>query len=255
MIDRAVVPGQWNSVFPQNYGFEECCGGHNFGPAIREYYLLHYIFKGEGTFWKEGRAHSVSSGDAFVICPDEVTTYTASETNPWSYCWLGFQTAGELSFLDQPVIRQAPVGYVFEQLRECCHQDDPGCRIYALTFELLWRLSQRSMVSGSHQGNYAVYARTHLENSYMTAITIEEIAKTLHIDRRHLTYVFRKTYGISPQTFLMELRMKKAREFLEKGYSVSDSAIMAGFADLSNFSKKYKAYYGICPRLQKGGGG
>jgi AraC-like DNA-binding protein len=49
----------------------------------------------------------------------------------------------------------------------------------------------------------------------------------------------------------MEVRMKKAREFLRGGYSVSDTAAMVGFSDLPNFSRKYKAYYGISPRDEK----
>jgi transcriptional regulator GlxA family with amidase domain len=85
----------------------------------------------------------------------------------------------------------------------------------------------------------------------MAAVTIEDLANTLHIDRRHLTNVFRKSYGISPHAFLMELRLNKAREFLRSGCSVTDAAAMAGFSDLPNFSKKYKSRFGLCPRDEK----
>lgn len=251
MISRTVMTDQWNSLIPLVFGYQKCPPGHNFGPAIREHYLLHYVFSGTGTFYKAGEHHSVSPGDIFVIHPGEVTTYTASEENPWHYCWLEFRLDGTPECLLEPVIRQPPVRHVFENLVDAADSDTTSCRIYALAYELLYLLSQTSGHSVQMQSNYAEYAKAHLENAYMMSVSIEDIAKALHIDRRHLTKVFRQTYGVSPQTFLMELRLRKAREFLEKGYHVTDSAAMAGFSDLSNFSRKYKQFYGITPVRQR----
>jgi AraC-like DNA-binding protein len=251
MIDCVVVPGTCHGIAPIYYGYEECAPAHRFGPAVRDYYLLHYIFRGGGTLYKNGQAYSVQQGDVFVILPNEITTYQASTENPWTYCWIGFYGSDQLVFLSEPVLRQPPVRYIFEQIRDCAAETQRDFRIFSLTFELLWQLSSAAGKPSRGAANYAVYTRTHLENMYMTPVTIEGLAKSLHIDRRHLTDVFRKTYGISPHAFLMEVRMKKAREFLRGGYSVSDTAAMVGFSDLPNFSRKYKAYYGISPRDEK----
>lgn len=53
--------------------------------------------------------------------------------------------------------------------------------------------------------------------------------------------------SVSPQKYLTDLRLEKSREFLMAGYGVTRSAILSGFNDLANFSKKYKAHYGISP--------
>ncbi|MCZ0703110.1 hypothetical protein J2T56_001322 [Natronobacillus azotifigens] len=39
-----------NDLYLHNYGQELCMPNHFYGPAIREYYLLHYIKKGKGVF-------------------------------------------------------------------------------------------------------------------------------------------------------------------------------------------------------------
>ena len=52
---------------------------------------------------------------------------------------------------------------------------------------------------------------------------------------------------MSPQEYLMQLRLQQANKFLQQGYSVSEAAAMAGFSDLSNFSRKYKAVFGVSP--------
>lgn len=49
----------------------------------------------------------------------------------------------------------------------------------------------------------------------------------------------------------MNLRLKWAKEFLTKGYGVTEAAIMAGFSDISNFSRQYKEHFGINPSKQK----
>lgn len=249
MSEKSIMPDHWQSVVPMFYGYEPREMGHSWGPTIRGHYLLHYIFEGCGTIEKNGKVYTAGKDDIFVIAPDDLTTYAASKDDPWAYCWLAFRAEGALPGLDKTVISAPFARGIFRSLRESLEADVSNSRIYALTYELLWLLSQEEATTVSR--NYAAYAKIHLENTYVTAVTIESIAETLHIDRRHLTAVFRKAYGITPQQYLMELRLVKAKEFLSLGYSVTDAAAMAGFSDLSNFSKKYKQHYGITPRQQK----
>lgn len=250
MSERSVLPGFWNTVTPLFYGYQQCPPKHSFGPAVRSCYLLHYVFDGRGTFYKNGHAYPVSRGDVFVIAPEELTTYTADEQEPWRYCWVGFRCAQSLPFLSSPVIHIPALQKTFEGIRHCVSQEQDTGRIYAWTYEMLCILSDQQGTPSPRVSDYAAYAKMHLNNTYMTPITIESIAKTLHIDRRYLTSVFRKAYGCSPQEYLMRLRLEKAKSFLQAGHSVSQSAVMAGFTDLSNFSRKYKQFYGISPREQ-----
>lgn len=247
MLERSIVPGLWHGITPLYFGYQECPENHSFGPAVRDCCLLHYVFEGCGTLYKNGCAYPVGQGDIFVILPNEVTTYTASADAPWHYCWIAFRAEQPPAFLERPVIPAASLHRLFTAIRESLQQETSECRIFALTYELLWQLSREDSVGTDRTVNYAAYTKTHLENTYMMAVTIEGIADTLHIDRRYLTAVFRKAYGYTPQQYLMRLRLEKAREFLSCGHRVTDAAAMAGFSDLANFSRKYKQYYGVCP--------
>lgn len=252
MLERSIVPGLWHGITPLFFGYEECKKGHSYGPAIRDCSLIHYVFEGSGTLYKNGGAHSVAQGEIFVILPNEITTYTASEENPWRYCWIAFRSEQPLSFLQRPVIPAASLHKLFSDIRQCTQEDAPDCRIFSLIYELLWMLSRQEPGGFGPGRDYAAYAKTHLENTYMMAVTIEDIARTLHIDRRYLTAVFRKAYGHTPQQYLMKLRLEKSKEFLSSGCSVTEAAAMAGFSDLANFSRKFKQHYGVCPRKCRG---
>lgn len=251
MESYVIVPGWRGSLIPNIYGYEYCEPGHSFGPAVRSHYLLHYVLEGEGQFLKGGKTYDVKKGDIFVIEPGEVTTYWASRENPWQYVWLGFYCDEKPACLNGAVLRQPPVRQIFTYIQEHHGEDGLDGKIFSLTHELLWQLSRDEETAGLKPHSYAVYAKTYLENSYMHHVSIQQIAESLHIDRRYLTMLFRRAYGMPPQTFLMELRLEKARSFLRLGHCVTESAVMAGFSDIPNFSKQYKAHFGISPGLDR----
>lgn len=242
-----------HDIVPMLCGYEECVPSHSFGPAVRSHYLLHYVMDGEGEFIKNGQQYRVNAGDIFVIEPEEVTTYYTGKKHPWVYCWLGFVVEGdaELDFLKEAVIRKPPVRHLFREMKENMVKEDFPERLTVLTGELLIELwKHRAEQRG--ESDYAGYVKNYLETVYMQPVSIQKIAENLHIDRRYLTALFKEAYLMPPQEYLMKYRLKKAKEFLEKGYRVSEAAAMSGFADLSNFSKRYKLFFGVNPSVEKG---
>ena len=251
MAERLVAPNYWNNLTAIFFGYEKCAPGYSFGPGSREYYLVHYILSGKGIYSRGKNTYKVNTGDLFIIRPDEDTFYCADRQDPWEYAWLAFRIPDPPMFLDEPVIRQPPIGHIFTFIRDHFRDKSIDGKIYSLTYELLWILTQKE--SSRMPEDYALYAKTYFELSYARPITIQNIAVNLHIDRRYLTEVFRKTYGISPKAYLTNLRMEKAIHYMDTGHNITESARMAGFTDLSNFYKQYKDRYGSLPgvRLKK----
>lgn len=252
-IELPVLSGWWNSIRPVLYGEEQCTPGHSFGPAVRHYFLLHYIVDGEGTFHREGQSHRLQKGDLFIIHPEEVTVYTADQDNPWHYIWLAFRATSTPDFLLPWVIRQAPVEKQFLKLAQLTDPEAHIGKIYSLTHDILWQLSQNAEATSPIRKNteYAAYAKALLDASFMRPIQIRQIAEALHIDRRYLTSLFHAAYGVTPKNYLLSLRLEQARDFINQGYGVAQSAEMAGFSDFSNFSKQYKHAYGTSPTKRK----
>ena len=62
---------------PRICGREVCAPGHTFGPAVREYHLLHYVVRGTGVFRRAQAVYTLRAGDIFVIRPGESTVYAA----------------------------------------------------------------------------------------------------------------------------------------------------------------------------------
>ena len=84
----------------------------------------------------------------------------------------------------------------------------------------------------------------------MQPVSIQRIAAALHIDRRYLTNLFREAYGLRPR--LSDGAAPGAGPALSgPGYAVTEAASLAGFSDLSNFSRQYKRRFGQCPSARR----
>lgn len=228
---------------PLVLGHEDCRPGHSFGPAVRDYTLIHYVFSGRGVLYDARGAHPVEAGSAFLIRPGEVTTYTADTAHPWHYCWFGFDGALSADFAKLPPVIPMPEHLVRELLRA-------GERGQGAEYELaalLLRLYARLFVPTAPAPGPVLRVEDHIRSSYMTPIRVEELARRLNMDRRYLSRLFRSQTGLSIRAYLTRVRLERAREYLERGHTVKEAAALCGWEDISGFSRRFAQEYGCAP--------
>ncbi len=263
--DISILNRGFNEINPLNCGWEDCESGHSFGPASREYYLIHYVVSGYGTFERNGITHSLSTGCIFLIRPYELTFYKADMREPWEYIWIGFSGklvpellensgfSGDNSTLCIPSLRNT-----FLSMKDAANLPHSAelfltSKIFEM-FSILheeFRPSQ-NLSSGSL---YSKRAKDYIMANYIKRISVESIANMLGIDRRYLCRLFYKHTGDTPQNFLVNYRLEKAAALLAKhGYSVGEAARSTGYDDIYNFSKMFKKKYGVPPSKYKNPG-
>ena len=80
------------------------------------------------------------------------------------------------------------------------------------------------------------------------AINVGKLSELCGISYDYLRKLFEKAYGCSPIRFINGLKLKRAKELLSSGlYSVSEVTFLAGFSDLSHFSRFFKENVGVSP--------
>ena len=83
-------------------------------------------------------------------------------------------------------------------------------------------------------------------------LTVDELAKNYHVSRQYLYQIFRQNGGASPQTYIMEAKMKSADKFLlTTDYSITQIAEHLRYNNYNHFSQAYKRFYGILPRERR----
>lgn len=229
---------------PLLLGWEDCEPNHCFGPSIRSYYLIHYVVSGCGTLENCDGSFQIHSGQIFIIRPGEVTKYTADKNNPWSYIWVAFdgKLASKIDLLEKQVVSYP--WDTFFTLRRA--QTLKGTREEFVVGQLF---SMFSLLLDSEQKSpgYTQQAADYIRSNYMNPIRIEDLSLALGLNRRYLSRIFKKDYGISLQEFLIKTRLENSTIYLKQGKSVSETALLSGYPDSFNFSKMFKKHFGISP--------
>ena len=63
VIDIVLTNRKFEDINPLFCGTEACEPSHKYGPAVRRYYLLHYVLSGEGVFEGQDGVWRVSAGE------------------------------------------------------------------------------------------------------------------------------------------------------------------------------------------------
>lgn len=90
----------------------------------------------------------------------------------------------------------------------------------------------------------------YINSHYMEPLTIPELAKQYGLNSKQLAYLFKKHIGTSPNDYLIEYRLDRARELLSTtNYSVGEISNCVGYSDANYFSKLFKMRTGLSPSM------
>ncbi len=247
-----VVNMHYPALNPIQLGWDNVKSGGSYGPAVREYWLLHYVVSGCGVFKTENNTYKIKSGEIFVIPPFAETYYEADKTDPWEYIWVGFTT--DMSLPEEvltPVIKCNGAGKIFDMMRDSRNMLDGKS---AYLSGCLWQLFSLILENKNqeYKADYIEKAISYMNTEYIKNIKISDISEMLNIDRCYFSYVFKKQLGVSPMKYLTELRLTKAAELITVyDKSPSTAAASVGYTDIYHFSKAFKKRFGASPRNYK----
>lgn len=95
---------------------------------------------------------------------------------------------------------------------------------------------------------YVRRAVSFIENNYEKGIGVNDIAKSIGVDRTCLYRTFKRELGVSPVEFLIKYRLDRAVILMEQcELSASKAATAVGFCDASHFCRAFKKNFGVAP--------
>jgi AraC-like DNA-binding protein len=90
-------------------------------------------------------------------------------------------------------------------------------------------------------------ARDYLRANVERDVRLEELANVVNLNRAYLIRVFKKTVGLPPHAYFLQLKLSEAKKQLAQGETISQVALGTGFADQSHFSRTFKITFGLTP--------
>lgn len=91
----------------------------------------------------------------------------------------------------------------------------------------------------------------YVEDRLAYDLPISRLARVAGLDNSCFTRAMRARTGLTPNAWLTEQRMKRARSLLQAGMSVTDVATMSGYANPGKFSAAFKRVTGFSPSTWK----
>lgn len=88
----------------------------------------------------------------------------------------------------------------------------------------------------------------YIRQNFREHIPISQLASMVSLSTRQLNRRFQDTFRVSPQAFIMKLRLQAACEELQQSsLPISEIAIELGFHDQSSFTLQFRKQLGITP--------
>jgi len=248
-------------------GYAECDPLHNFGPAVRPNFLLHFILSGRGTYYVDEKKYTLQKGQGFLIEPNVLTRYQADQNDPWTYIWIGFggkKSNGHLHNLglgSDQLIFQSMKGdelkkIILEMLEHTKISIYSEYRLQGLFYLFLSLLAEDTtplIEEGiTKENTYIRKSIAFIQTHYNQPIKVSDIALYVSLNRSYLSTLFQQATGTSIQKYLSNFRITRAAELLHlTELSIEQIAESCGYTDPLVFSKAFKKIKGVTPSIYR----
>ncbi len=191
----------------------------------------------------------VSEGE-IVICPPNHRFYREIIT-PVELCMIKFNIFDTSLSTGKPIKVSNLLRWNedLEYLEGCllCDKLNENPRYYHYCMDILYI----AIATGSEHSRVAS-AKTYIDQNYDKNLYIGDIAKHIGYTVPYLTTKFKLCYGVTPKTYLLQIRLQKAKDLLLTTDMLSrEIAYALGFTDELYFIRFFKKYIGVTPRQFK----
>lgn len=88
----------------------------------------------------------------------------------------------------------------------------------------------------------------YIKRNYMKKITLDDLSAIAHLNKNYLVRQFKRTFGTSPISYLINIRMEYAKKLLvESNLPVKTIAIKCGYSDPGFFNSYFKKLFSVSP--------
>ncbi len=229
-------------------------------------YALHFVLEGKCKF----NGVLCEAGDAFLCVPEQPHTIHVEGDEPFHNCWFIVSRWYSSEFW-KSVSKKFKNGNV-------CHIHKNAFNEISRFLEIIFSenvtdeeildyitfiISVFSADTGIPESNtqkpvalsdsdniIMQNAKNYIDSFFCDDISVNAVAKYVHISSSQLFRIFKKEFGMSPQSYILTKRMEEASKYLSSDFDIKfrDIATNIGYSSYSNFEKYFKLYFGCSPK-------
>jgi AraC family transcriptional regulator of arabinose operon len=233
-------------------------------------WLITYTVAGQGRYQQGSSALYCQQGDVVLLPPNIIHDYaTASIDTPWGFYWAHFiprpywlpwlalpesQDGLRLYAAKDAETRQR-IEQAFRRLVSDSQEKGPyrdALAQNALEEAFILIAMERSLQSSSANDPRVNLVQQYLEQHFHQPIQMALLARKVALSPWRLAHLYKEATGQSMMEYLTRLRLREAARLLAlTSRSVAEIGRDVGFESSNHFSRLFKKYYGISPRLYR----
>lgn len=253
------------------FGMSIICAGrshvyldYRIGPLRRKDCTLIFLRNGRGFAETRHGLLEMGSGDVFGQLQDETFTWWTDPDYPMEHYWI--TTEGPLAAnclralgigTDTYVLHRAQMPVTEECLMEQLMGELRDQKMdgtwkamsifYAICHSVISSVTASNNVPQPTAPSVPEMAKALIDAQYTHLTSIVTIARRVGVTPEYLATAFRSRYGLSPQAYLTNVRLARAKALLVTGVSVKEVCYSVGYRDPNYFATLFRRKEGVTP--------
>lgn len=231
-----------------------------YNPCLK-FYVFEYIKSGDVIIESNGVKHSAHCGDVYIFKPGTQVEYYSNGTEKIEKIWFNMNgilldKLFEAYGLDNNVIiAHCDVENEIQRIHTLlqCSNASPdiiaslAIRVHEIIIKI--SLANKNIdVSFDPGFSIAEQIKSFIEKNIYDKMSLTSLANHFEVTDKYIIRVFKKKYGTSPYSYIINLRISEAKKLLsESDLTVNEIASKLQFSESNYFSKTFRRYVGCSP--------
>jgi len=237
----------------------ELVSNHSFPRHTHDEYGIGVILSGAQRSWSGIGLVESFPGDVISVNPGEL--HDGHPVDRAVRCWriiyfdpvtlaqrLAPDAAREIEFIS-PNLREPGLGHWVNLLFDRLTHNTDGLGIEEIVSYLVGRLVSKDRPECDRR-NYSApvrKARKRIDEDPSGQVSLAELAGLSGVSRYQIVRAFARELGVTPYAYVIQRRVRLARQLLVSGATLVEAALRAGFADQSHLTRAFARQYGVPP--------
>lgn len=241
----------------ENAGYTPPNGRYCVRRTNSSYFIFEYVISSKGYLEIDGVKHELNAGDVYCIEPGYDHAYYADEKEPFEKIWINFfsdvfvDVFRAYGISGKFVFKNVHCLHLFEQIKQIAetsnYSNNVCYPISALLFQIVCLLAANSEQNAVSE--LADATKHLLDDALFSNISIEDIAKQLHVSKIQIMRKFAEAYnGETPYNYLLTGKIEIAKHFLlNTDMLITEISDKLAFNEPQYFSRIFKKKTGLSP--------
>ncbi len=220
-------------------------------------YHLVYVKQGVLQVNVNGKDHTLEEGDFVIYHPGFRQLYRSEENNErlWIH-YSGTYVAELMSFygFENGVYRGRASSEIYELFNDIIYESLLPSKVAlqknSAMLQMLFVKLYESIGNDSYINPAVEMLVKKINTEPGTKIDVDEYVKMSGMGKERFMHIFKESIGKPLQKYITGVKMKEAQKLLKySSYSVSQIAFSLGYEDALYFSRIFKKYMGVSPKM------